>query len=166
MLILGAACGAVAAVLVVKNSQERRTHTGTTETTTAQLTDQGGPGTGSTADSRTASETTSSAGATQGNKPRLLSFGAGWCVPCRMMEPVRNQLRAEYGDQLELVHYDVDRNQEMARKYNIKLIPTLIFLDAEGRELGRREGYTPKEDILAQWKHYGFEFKPRAQASQ
>lgn len=160
ILIVVAVCCAGAVVVAVKNSQMQRSNTGTTGTTTDQLAEHVKPEASSTTDPSSTNGLAHSAGTIQVKKPRLLSFGAGWCVPCRMMEPVREQLRAEYGEQFELVHYDVDRNKEVAAKYNVKLIPTLIFLDAEGRELGRRQGYTPKDEILAQWKQYGFEFKP------
>jgi len=98
----------------------------------------------------------------QAKRLKLLSFGAGWCLPCRMMEPVREALKREYGHVLEVLHYDVNKDEAMAMKYEIRLIPTLIFMDTEGQVLGRHEGYISKEGILAKWKQFGIDVQSLA----
>ena len=80
--------------------------------------------------------------------PRLVSLGAGACIPCRKMEPVRQALRRDYPGQLLVDFIDVWDNPEAGRLYGIRLIPTLVVYDAEGLELGRVEGYVSKEELL------------------
>ncbi len=90
--------------------------------------------------------------------PRLIDFGAGKCVNCKMMNVVLDELRAEYGEQIDIRFVDVWENEEAGKTYSIKLIPTQIFLDAGGKELFRHEGFISKEDILKKWAELGINF--------
>ena len=87
--------------------------------------------------------------------PRLLDLGAGKCVPCKMMAPILDELKETYAGKLEVVFIDVRENQQAGQQYGIRIIPTQIFFDAEGKELFRHEGFFAKEDILAKWKELG-----------
>lgn len=87
--------------------------------------------------------------------PRLVDLGADKCVPCKMMAPILEELRAEQAGRIEVVFIDVWKNKEEAAKYGIDLIPTQIFYAADGRELFRHEGFFAKEEILAKWKELG-----------
>ena len=87
--------------------------------------------------------------------PRLLELGSKTCVPCKMMEPVLDELRTAYGGQLKVDFVDVKENIEAGEKYKIRMIPTQIFYNADGKELFRHEGFFPREDILAKWKELG-----------
>lgn len=87
--------------------------------------------------------------------PRLVDLGADKCVPCKMMAPILEELRAEQAGRIEVVFIDVWKNKEEAEKYGIDLIPTQIFYAADGRELFRHEGFFAKEEILAKWKELG-----------
>lgn len=87
--------------------------------------------------------------------PRLVDLGSKTCVPCRMMAPILDELKAEYNDQFETVFIDVRENREAATQYGIRMIPTQIFYDAEGRERFRHEGFYGKDDILGKWKELG-----------
>jgi thioredoxin 1 len=87
--------------------------------------------------------------------PRLLDLGADKCVPCKMMAPILEELRAEQAGRLEVVFIDVWKNKDEAGKYGIGLIPTQIFYAADGRELFRHEGFFAKADILAKWRELG-----------
>jgi thioredoxin 1 len=88
--------------------------------------------------------------------PRMVSLGAGACVPCRMMEPIREELIKEYAGKLHIDFIDVWKDRESGEVYGIRTIPTLVFFAPDGRELARREGFTPKDDILQQWKELGY----------
>ena len=90
--------------------------------------------------------------------PRLVSLGANACVPCKMMEPIREELRLEYAGRMQVDFIDVWKNRRAGQTYRIRSIPTLVFCAPDGRELARREGYTPKEAILEQWARVGFPF--------
>lgn len=87
--------------------------------------------------------------------PRLVDLGADKCVPCKMMAPILEELRAEQAGRFEVVFIDVWKNKEEAEKYGIDLIPTQIFYAADGRELFRHEGFYAKEEILAKWQELG-----------
>ncbi|MBK7703927.1 MAG: thioredoxin family protein [bacterium] len=91
--------------------------------------------------------------------PRLVDLGADKCVPCKMMAPILEELRAEQAGRIEVVFIDVWKNKEEAAKYGIDLIPTQIFFAADGRELFRHEGFFAKEEILAKWKELGVALK-------
>jgi thioredoxin 1 len=93
--------------------------------------------------------------AAQKKLPRLLDLGAGKCIPCKMMAPILEELKAEYAGSLEVVFVDVWQNKQAANEYGIQSIPTQIFYDATGKELFRHEGFFAKEDILAKWKELG-----------
>jgi thioredoxin 1 len=87
--------------------------------------------------------------------PRLLDLGAGKCIPCKMMAPILEELKKEYAGRMEVVFVDVWQNPDAGKAYNVEMIPTQIFYDAEGRELFRHVGFFAKEDILAKWKELG-----------
>lgn len=90
--------------------------------------------------------------------PRLVSLGADACVPCKMMAPIREELKAELAGKLRVDFIDVWKDRRAARLYRIRAIPTLVFYAPDGREIGRREGFTPKDQILAVWREAGIVF--------
>jgi len=87
--------------------------------------------------------------------PRLVDLGAKECIPCKMLAPILEQLTAEYKGRLDVVFIDVWENPAAGQDYNIRLIPTQIFFDAQGKELWRHQGFISKDDILAKWKEFG-----------
>jgi thioredoxin 1 len=87
--------------------------------------------------------------------PRLVDLGAGKCIPCKKMAPILEELKKEYAGRMNVEFIDVWQNPDAAKPYNINLIPTQIFYDAEGAELFRHEGFFGREDILAKWKELG-----------
>jgi thioredoxin 1 len=87
--------------------------------------------------------------------PRLVDLGADKCIPCKMMAPILEELSAEYKGKLQVVFIDVWKNPQEGPKYKIRVIPTQIFFNADGKELFRHEGFFSKEDILAKWKKFG-----------
>jgi thioredoxin 1 len=91
--------------------------------------------------------------------PRLVDLGAGKCIPCKQMKPVLAELTQEYAGQFDVVFIDVWENKAAGESYGIRLIPTQIFLTADGKELARHEGFMAKKDILAKWKELGVVLK-------
>ncbi len=87
--------------------------------------------------------------------PRLIDLGAGKCASCKMMTSILDELKTTYTGKLEVVFIDVWENQQAGQQYGIRMIPTQIFYDAEGKELFRHEGFFAKDDILAKWKELG-----------
>jgi thioredoxin 1 len=68
----------------------------------------------------------------KGQTPVLVDFSAEWCGPCKMMEPVLDQLKGKMADKLKILKVDVDSNRELAGKYNIRSVPTLMLFQ-EGK---------------------------------
>ncbi|MEN3037290.1 MAG: thioredoxin [Candidatus Methanosuratincola petrocarbonis] len=80
------------------------------------------------------------------DKPVLMDFFAEWCGPCRMQTPIMEELERKYGGRIEIRKIDVDRNMELANRYNIMVVPTII-LEKDGREVRRWLGVTSKEEL-------------------
>jgi thioredoxin 1 len=83
-------------------------------------------------------------------KVTFVELGSVNCIPCKMMMPVMEEIEKEYGDQVKVVFHDVwtEEGKPFAKEYGIKLIPTQVFLDNEGKEYFRHEGFFPKEDLI------------------
>lgn len=80
----------------------------------------------------------------------LVDFWASWCGPCRMLGPVIDQLGNELTD-VKVCKIDVDANQDLAAKYKVETIPTLVVFEG-GKEVKRSVGVQPKPAILAMLK--------------
>ncbi len=89
--------------------------------------------------------------------PMLLDLGSDECIPCKEMAPILEELKTEYVGKFKMEFMDVRKDPMLTTVYNIKLIPTQIFLDASGKELFRHEGFYSKEDILSKWKELGLD---------
>lgn len=98
-----------------------------------------------------------SGGAQQAPKlPKLLDLGAVGCIPCKLMAPILEELKTELAGKIDVEFADVNRRPELAGKYEIELIPTQIFLNADGKELFRHVGFYGKSEILTKWRELGF----------
>lgn len=91
--------------------------------------------------------------------PRMLDLGADKCVPCKVMAPILDELRETYTGQLEVEFVDVWKDPAPGKQYRIQVIPTQIFFDEHGKELFRHQGFMSREDILAKWREFGYEFE-------
>lgn len=87
--------------------------------------------------------------------PKLMDFGAGKCIPCKMMMPILQDLKKDYVGRMKVEFVDVWLDPDAGKPYGIEKIPTQIFFDASGKELYRHEGFFSKKDILAKWKSLG-----------
>ena len=93
--------------------------------------------------------------------PRMVDLGADKCIPCKMMAPILEEMKTTYADQLHVEFIDVWKNPDAGEKYGVRIIPTQIFYDAQGKELFRHEGFFAKEDMLAKWKELGVDLQPK-----
>jgi len=98
--------------------------------------------------------------------PKLLDLGAGKCVPCKAMAPILDEMKETLAGQLDVEFIDVWENEGVSEKYGIRMIPTQIFYDADGKELFRHEGFYARADMLAKWKELGYAFGEPGNAGQ
>lgn len=80
-------------------------------------------------------------------KIRLLDYWAVWCGPCKVMEPVIEELEKELAGKVEIEKINVDENPQKASQYGVMSIPTYIVLK-DGKEVGRKIGVTPKQELF------------------
>ncbi len=94
--------------------------------------------------------------------PKVVDFGDKFCIPCKLMAPALEELKTEQAGKLdvEFVSIGDKANLPLAEKHQIKLIPTQIFFDADGKELWRHEGFISKHGILLKWKELGADLTP------
>lgn len=85
------------------------------------------------------------------DKPVLVDFSAVWCQPCKMLDPVVQELAGEWDGKVKVVKIDADENPNLVMKYGVMGIPTLLFI--KGGEVKERvTGYMPKEKLIARFR--------------
>jgi thioredoxin 1 len=87
----------------------------------------------------------------------FIEIGAARCIPCKAMQPIMKEIAEEYKGQVKVVFHDVwtPKGKDDAMKYNIRVIPTQVFLDKNGKEYYRHEGFFPKDDLVGVLKMQG-----------
>jgi thioredoxin 1 len=78
--------------------------------------------------------------------PVLVEFGAPWCAPCKQIDPILLNLAAEYAGKIEIYTIDVDQTPELAMKYGVMGVPTLILFQ-DGEASKRLTGFRPQKVI-------------------
>lgn len=84
----------------------------------------------------------------QSDKPVLLDFWASWCGPCKMVGPIVDEVAEAVGDSAKVGKVNVDEEPDLARKFNVMSIPTLVVLK-DGKEVKRVVGVQPKQSIIS-----------------
>jgi len=77
----------------------------------------------------------------------LVDFWAPWCAPCKIIAPTLNEIAEEYSDKVTIAKVNVDQQKQVAQKFKIRNIPTLILFK-DGKELKRITGVKPKRALL------------------
>jgi thioredoxin 1 len=90
-------------------------------------------------------------------KVTFIELGSVNCIPCRQMQIVMKSIEEKYGNQVKVVFHDVwtEAGKPYGDQYRIRAIPTQVFLDQNGREYFRHEGYFPEEDVITVLKMKG-----------
>jgi thioredoxin len=81
-----------------------------------------------------------------GDKPLLLKFYADWCSDCKAVEPVLEGLSNNYEEKIEFAKIDVEKHQDIAKKYNVRGIPAIFFLK-NGKIIDQARGIQAKEAL-------------------
>lgn len=81
----------------------------------------------------------------------LIDFWASWCMPCKMMAPILNEIAEEIGDEARICKVNVEEHHQLSAKFSVRNIPTLILLK-NGKEIDRFVGVKPKDYLIKQIK--------------
>lgn len=79
--------------------------------------------------------------------PAIVDFWADWCMPCKTMAPVIDEIAKEFSGKIKIAKINVDENHKMATDLTVMNIPTLIFFKG-GQQLNRISGVLSKKDLL------------------
>ena len=82
-----------------------------------------------------------------GEKATLIDFHATWCGPCKALAPVLKEAAKELDDRARVIKIDIDKNQGLAQKLNVRGVPTLILYKS-GQQLWRQSGVMSKQQLL------------------
>ena len=79
--------------------------------------------------------------------PVLVDFFATWCGPCQMLMPVLKEVKTNLGERVIILKIDVDKNKELAAKYQIRGVPTMLLFQ-NGKQIWRQSGVLTKDEII------------------
>lgn len=81
-----------------------------------------------------------------GDKPVVIDFGAAWCGPCKVVEPIMEELSKEYEGRVVVGKCDIEANNDVALKYGVRNIPTILYMKG-GQQVDKQVGATTKPKL-------------------
>lgn len=83
----------------------------------------------------------------EGSRPAIIDFYADWCAPCRMVAPILEELKEEFGEKLDIYKIDTESERNLSAMFGIQSIPSLLFIPVEGQPQ-MAMGALPKETFM------------------
>jgi thioredoxin 1 len=80
------------------------------------------------------------------SRPVIVDFHALWCSPCKIQSPILKEVATELGESVKIIKIDVDQNNEIAGRYNVQSVPTLIIFK-NGKLIWRQSGVVSKNQL-------------------
>ncbi|TDQ77314.1 thioredoxin family protein [Sphingobacterium yanglingense] len=84
------------------------------------------------------------------DKPRFMQFTAAWCGPCRVLNPIVDNIKSQKPAEVDFMRIDVDTQSDIAEEFNIRGVPTIILLDKDGKISWRHTGLASEKEIINQ----------------
>jgi thioredoxin 1 len=78
----------------------------------------------------------------------LVDFFADWCGPCKMLAPILKDVKEDLGDTIKIIKIDVDKNQPLAGKYQVRGVPTMLLFK-NGKQVWRQSGVLQKNELIS-----------------
>lgn len=85
-------------------------------------------------------------------RPVLIDFYADWCVPCRSVSPILEELSKEYNGKLDIYKVDTEQEQELSVAFGIRSIPSFLFIPTDGSQPQMAQGSLPKQTFETAFK--------------
>ena len=85
--------------------------------------------------------------ASKNGLPTIYDFSATWCGPCREFAPIFEQAKQDYAGKINFISVDIDEQQEMAYKYQVSAVPTIMFVTATGEIKGQTQGFMNRDQF-------------------
>lgn len=94
-------------------------------------------------------------------KITFIEIGSTHCIPCKQMKPILKSIENKYKSQIKVIFYDINKDKDVVKKYNVKLIPTQVFLNEKGEEIHRHQGFYPEKEIDKFLQKQGLKIKEK-----